>query len=162
MGGVHFGMAADGQVVFVPIHDNDTWLTSLHPIPKGLASPGLYALDAFTGSRLWSAVVDCSGRRACLGYSAPITAIPGVVFAAARDGQLHAYDSKSGKRLWSFDTAQTFTGVNGDTAKGGDISGAGPVIKDGMVYVNSGYGLYDGVPGNVLLAFSPKNNRQKK
>jgi len=29
----------------------------------------------------------------------------------------------------------------------------GPVIADGMVFVNSGYGVMAGSPGNVLLAF---------
>ena len=30
---------------------------------------------------------------------------------------------------------------------------AGPVIAGGMVFTNSGYGMWQGLPGNVLLAF---------
>ena len=33
-------------------------------------------------------------------------------------------------------------------------SAAGPVIVDGVVYVNSGYPRFGGAIGNVLLAFS--------
>ena len=156
MGGVHFGMAAQGQTIFVPIHDNDTWLETLKPELIGPAAPGLYALDAFTGKVSWSAPISkyCQKENGCLGYSAAITALPGVVFAARRDGMLQAFDSVSGDMVWSFDTAQKFTTLNGDSAMGGDIAGPGPIIVDGMVYVNSGYGIYGGVPGNVLLVFS--------
>jgi polyvinyl alcohol dehydrogenase (cytochrome) len=34
------------------------------------------------------------------------------------------------------------------------MGGGGPVVYNGMVYVNSGYGLYFHLPGNVLLAYS--------
>jgi hypothetical protein len=30
-------------------------------------------------------------------------------------------------------------------------------VADGMLYVNSGYGIYQHMPGNVLLAFAPKS-----
>ena len=43
--------------------------------------------------------------------------------------------------------------MNGVRAKGGSINGPGPVVVDGMVYVNSGYGQFGSIPGNVLLAF---------
>jgi polyvinyl alcohol dehydrogenase (cytochrome) len=36
------------------------------------------------------------------------------------------------------------------------MSGSGPVVADGMLYVNSGYGIYQHIPGNVLLAFGLK------
>ena len=48
----------------------------------------------------------------------------------------------------------TYTTVNGVAAKGGSLNGPGPVIVDGMVFMNSGYAyLGFGAPGNVLLAF---------
>ena len=158
MGGVHFGMAAQGQTVFVPIHDNDTWLETLQPMPVGPARPGLYALDAFTGKMLWSAPLSkyCPKNSNCLGFSAAITAIPGVVFAARRDGVFHAFNSTNGKMIWAFDTAREFTALNGQQANGGSIAGPGPLIVNGMVYINSGYGIYGSSPGNVLLAFSVK------
>ena len=46
-----------------------------------------------------------------------------------------------------------YIAVNGVPAHGGAIDGPGPVIADGMLYTNSGYGQWSGVSGNVLLAF---------
>jgi polyvinyl alcohol dehydrogenase (cytochrome) len=34
------------------------------------------------------------------------------------------------------------------------MDAAGPAVVNGMVFVNSGYGQWGGMPGNVLLAFS--------
>jgi polyvinyl alcohol dehydrogenase (cytochrome) len=53
--------------------------------------------------------------------------------------------------------AQDYTTVNGVKAKGGSMATAGPVIAGGMVFAGSGYvsnGYENGMPGNVLLAFS--------
>ena len=50
--------------------------------------------------------------------------------------------------------AREFPTVNGITAKGGSMDGPGPVVAGGMVFVNSGYGYFNAIPGNVLLAFS--------
>jgi len=44
--------------------------------------------------------------------------------------------------------------VNDKPARGGSIDVAGPAIVNGMLFVNSGYGQWGGMPGNVLLAFS--------
>jgi polyvinyl alcohol dehydrogenase (cytochrome) len=40
-------------------------------------------------------------------------------------------------------------------ANGGSLDAAGPTVASGMTFVNSGYGLYGGRPGNVVLAFAP-------
>jgi polyvinyl alcohol dehydrogenase (cytochrome) len=34
------------------------------------------------------------------------------------------------------------------------MDGAGASVINGMVFVNSGYGQWGGMPGNVLLAYS--------
>ena len=68
-------------------------------------------------------------------------------------GHLRAYSAEDGKVLWDFDTLRDFKTVNGVKAKGGALDGAGPVIVNGMVLVNSGYPRFGGLPGNVLLAF---------
>ncbi len=60
--------------------------------------------------------------------------------------------------IWDFDTSQDFKTANGIQARGGSLNGAGPTIAGGMLYVNSGYGLLAGMPGNVLLAFSIDGN----
>jgi polyvinyl alcohol dehydrogenase (cytochrome) len=44
--------------------------------------------------------------------------------------------------------------VNGVKAKGGSLDGPGAVVVGGILYVNSGYGMFGEMPGNVLLAFS--------
>jgi polyvinyl alcohol dehydrogenase (cytochrome) len=77
------------------------------------------------------------------------------VFSGSLDGHLRAFASEDGAVLWDFDTARDFTTANGVSAKGGAIDGPGPVIANGMVFVNSGYAPYGGMPGNVLLAFAP-------
>ena len=52
--------------------------------------------------------------------------------------------------------AHDYETVNHVPAKGGSIDAAGPAVVHGMVFVNSGYGQWGGMPGNVLLAFSVK------
>ena len=44
--------------------------------------------------------------------------------------------------------------VSGEIARGGSFGGGSdPVIANGRVYANSGYGLYFHMPGNVPLVF---------
>jgi polyvinyl alcohol dehydrogenase (cytochrome) len=70
------------------------------------------------------------------------------------DGHLRAYSASTGRVLWDTDTARDFSAVNGKTAHGGSIDGAGPAVVNGMIFVNSGYSQWGGMPGNVLLTFS--------
>jgi len=85
-----------------------------------------------------------------------VTAIEGAVFSGALDGHVRAFSTANGALLWDFDTVRDYATVNGVPASGGSLDGAGPVIADGMVYVNSGYPRFGGKPGNVLLAFGVK------
>ena len=73
------------------------------------------------------------------------------------DGRLRIYAAENGAVLWEYDTLKDQQTVSGETARGGSMSGGGPAVADGMLYVNSGYGLYFHMPGNVLLAFAPKS-----
>jgi polyvinyl alcohol dehydrogenase (cytochrome) len=70
------------------------------------------------------------------------------------DGHIRAFSTVDGHLLWDVDTQKTFTTVNSVPAHGGSLDGAGPVVAGGMVFVNSGYPRFGGVPGNVLLAFA--------
>ena len=45
-------------------------------------------------------------------------------------------------------------GLDGYSTHSSSIDGGGAVVVDGMVYVGSGSGIYGGMPGNVLLAYS--------
>ena len=95
------------------------------------------------------------GRKLCApAQSAAVTAIPGAVFSGSVDGHLRAFSTEEGKVLWDIDTVHDYNAVNGIKGKGGSIDGPGPVIVNGMVFVNSGYSRYGGVPGNMLLAFT--------
>jgi polyvinyl alcohol dehydrogenase (cytochrome) len=67
---------------------------------------------------------------------------------------LRAYATDTGRIIWDANTTGAHQTVNGVAATGGAIDGPGPVVVDGMVYVNSGYAFIGGAPGNVLLAFS--------
>jgi polyvinyl alcohol dehydrogenase (cytochrome) len=157
-GGVHFGMALDGQRLFVPISDMSSPEAEvhLHAVPS---KAGIYALDVMTGEFLWSTPADnvCNGRAYCEpGISAAITAIPGAVIAGHMDGRLRAYASDTGQLIWEFDSTQTVKTTDGATATGGSFGGsAGPIVQDGMLFAASGYGIYFHMPGNVLLAFGP-------
>lgn len=157
-GGVHFGMAADGERLFVPINDMSYPVDVDRYAPSDPVRPGLYALDARTGELAWSAPAPnlCGDLEHCdPGISQAITAIPGAVIAGHMDGRLRVYASDSGELLWELDTLRDFSTVSGATARGGSFSGGGPIVVDGMVYVNSGYGIYNHMPGNVLLAIGP-------
>jgi polyvinyl alcohol dehydrogenase (cytochrome) len=118
---------------------------------------GLHALDLKTGKIVWSAKpVPCAAARTDCSpaQSAAVTAIPGVVFSGSVDGHLRGYSASTGEVLWDVDTGREFDTVNRKTAHGGAMDVAGPAVVNGMVLVNSGYGQWGGMPGNVLLAFS--------
>ena len=83
-----------------------------------------------------------------------MTAIPGVVFSGHLDGQFRAYDARSGKILWAYDTRKSVKTISGVDGKGGGMSGPGAAVAGGYVVVNSGYGLYYHMPGNLLLVFA--------
>ena len=83
-----------------------------------------------------------------------MTAIPGVVFSGGLDGHLRAYAADDGHILWDTDTKKSYTTVNGVVAQGGSLDGPGAVVVAGTLYVNSGYAIFGGIPGNVLLAYS--------
>ena len=155
-GGVHFGMAWGESVLYVPINDmNDTRNGDL--LDPTLARPGVHAIDTSTGKILWSHIqknVCHQDKEFCdPGVSAPVTAMPGVVFAGHLDGFIRAYDKDTGDKIWEFDSRPTILASNDILGQGGSISGAGPAIANGHVVVNSGYGLYFLDPGNVLLVF---------
>jgi polyvinyl alcohol dehydrogenase (cytochrome) len=121
------------------------------------APGGMRAVSIDTGEELWSQPAEaslCAGERGCsTGQGAAVSAVPGIVFSGSMDGGLRAYSSGDGEVVWRFDTNHEFETVNGVRANGGAIDGPGPVVADGMLFVNSGYISLVGRPGNVLLAF---------
>jgi polyvinyl alcohol dehydrogenase (cytochrome) len=164
LGGSQWGSASDGQKVYVAIADAGIGVALDPKLPQGyrlVLDPkkggGLDALDLKTGKIVWSAKgVPCAeGKTGCSpSQSGAVTAIPGMVFSGSVDGHLRGYSASTGEILWDADTAREFDTVNGKPAHGGSMDVAGPAVVNGMVFANSGYGQYGGMPGNVLLAFS--------
>lgn len=158
-GGIHFGGAVDGTILFVPINDMNNTRNGQELDPK-LAKPGMHAIDLRSGKLIWSKVQVnvCGAKRPFCdpGISAAVTAIPGAVLAGHMDGHMRAYASRDGKLLWDVDTAREYATVNGMKGRGGSMSGPGAAVGGGYVVFNSGYGLYYHEPGNLFLVYRKK------
>ncbi|MDH2385313.1 PQQ-binding-like beta-propeller repeat protein [Bradyrhizobium sp. CER78] len=158
LGGTEWGSAADQDRIYVANSD----VRFLKDGSRRLNSSeggGLFGLDLATGKiAMQVAPVACGDRPQCSpALSAAVTAIPGVVFSGGVSGFLRAYATDDAKLLWEIDTAREYTTVNGVPGHGGAMDGPGPIVVDGMLYVNSGYAQWGGLPGNVLLAFEVGN-----
>jgi polyvinyl alcohol dehydrogenase (cytochrome) len=158
LGGIMWGSAADQDHVYVANSDvrfSPGGDRTLDPAAGG----GLFALDLADGKiAMQVPPVACDGRSRCSpALSAAVTVIPGVVFSGGVSGVLRAYATDDARLLWQMDTARDYPIVNGVSAHGGAMDGPGPTIVDGMLYVNSGYAQWGGLPGNVLLAFEIGN-----
>lgn len=164
VGGSQWGSAADNQRMYVAISD-----AVLHSVadastpggrriaPDPKIGGGLHAIDLKSGTIAWSAKpAKCSVTQAICSpaQSAAVTAIPGAVFSGSLDGHVRAYSTTDGRVIWDFDTAREFPAVNGQPAHGGSIDATGAAVAGGVVFINSGYNYFGGMPGNVLLAFS--------
>ncbi len=148
--GILWGTASDGRRLYVA-----TW--------KG--KPGaVFGLDAASGEILWrtpSPVNGCTTGGAAAHpdacareHMSAVTATPGLVYEGSMDGKIRIYRAEDGAILWQYDTVREFTGVNNVTGPGGAIAGhGGAVVAHGMLYVQSGYYTWFGIPGRVLLAF---------
>ena len=162
-GGVEWGMASDAKNVYATVSD----MVQLAEQPADQApvggrnfdpvqGGGLSSLRLTDGSKAWFAPSHpCAPPRpGCSpAQSGALTAIPGAVFSGSLDGHLRAFSTSDGRVLWDFDTEREYATVNGVAGRGGSLDGAGPVVVDGMLYVNSGYPRFGGAVGNVLLAF---------
>jgi polyvinyl alcohol dehydrogenase (cytochrome) len=159
IGGVQWGMASDGQNVYAAASDAYFFTKDQMRVLAPDQGGGLTALRVAEGTTAWHvAPQPCGSRPGCSpAQSAALTAIPGVVFSGSMDGHMRAFASEDGKLVWDFDTRREFPTVNGVAAKGGAIDGPGPVVVNGMLFMNSGYGRFGGAPGNVLLAFAPED-----
>lgn len=164
LGGSLWGSAADSRRIYVAISD-----AVLHSVIDGSApgghrialdpkrGGGLHAIDLQSGRIVWSArPAPCPAAQPICSpaQSAAVTVIPGAVFSGSLDGHIRAYSSVGGRVIWDFNTARGFPTVNGNPARGGSIDATGTAVAGGIVFVNSGFDEFGGMPGNVLLAFS--------
>jgi polyvinyl alcohol dehydrogenase (cytochrome) len=140
--------SARGQIVFGGALDKDNAYFNYR-------NGGVAALRISDGVEKWYTPIKTNpAMEGHVGFSAAVTVIPGVVFAAGLDGTIHALNAFNGNPIWEFDTAKSFPTVNGVDAHGGSIGSGGVVVANGMLFVGSGFtGFQNGVPGNILLAF---------
>ncbi|HEY5808489.1 MAG TPA: PQQ-binding-like beta-propeller repeat protein, partial [Povalibacter sp.] len=165
LGGIHWGIATDGERVFAPIN----WPYGAVHGANATQQPGLHAVKIDTGEVLWTfkSEANCSGERAArvracagsMGLSAAPAVIDGAVVQGGVDGMVRAFDARTGEVLFAFDTARTFETVNAVEGRGGSIDNASIVAANGYLLVSSGYGMFGQMPGNVLLAFAPRKSR---
>jgi polyvinyl alcohol dehydrogenase (cytochrome) len=157
LGGNHWGIAMDGERVFLTISD---------PGAGEDRVPGIYAFDIVTGVPVWEHRLspDCSGDRrqrvpqcaARYGLSATPLVVDQAVVTGGLDGRVHVFDAKTGEVLFLYDTARPFETINGVEGHGGSIDAHSIGAGAGTLFIGSGYGSFSQVPGNVLLAFRPR------
>lgn len=162
LGGVHWGIAADGGAMIVPIND-----PALSQDPAFRSEAGVYTFDIATGKPLWSyaAKANCAGARATAvagcptryGFSAAPLVLDGAIVGATLGGEVIILDGADGHVINTIDTVRSYTALNKDVAgKGGSIDSHSISAGAGMLFINSGYGSFGQTPGNVLIALKPK------
>ncbi|MGZ6038020.1 MAG: outer membrane protein assembly factor BamB family protein [Phenylobacterium sp.] len=180
LGGIEWGMAADGKRLYVANADTVNLLEenlkqlgrSNVATPLGPPRPGLTAIDPASGKVLWhvdapKAPCHYAGDRskdrgggACVrAQSQAPSVIPGVVFDGTMDGWLRAYDAATGKVIWADSTTdRTYDTVNQVKGQpGGSLDGLGAAIAGGRLFVMSGFNGAANTGGNgtnVLLAYT--------
>ncbi|MET0340319.1 MAG: dehydrogenase, partial [Polyangiales bacterium] len=71
-------------------------------------------------------------------------------------GEVMILDGATGQLLNTLDTTGPKTALNGIAASGGSIDSHAISAGAGMLFVNSGYGIFGQTPGNALIAYRPK------
>jgi polyvinyl alcohol dehydrogenase (cytochrome) len=164
-GGIHWGIAVDDTHVYAPISYPGRSIPD-QVVPADL-KPGLYAVNLKDGSIDWKFEVkpDCTDARkkfvprcnSLFGLSGAPTVIGDHIITGGLDGRVYVVERKTGKLVAQWDTAQDFQTVNGVTANGASVDNASIIAVNGLVLVNSGYGLFAQGAGNVMIAYKPKS-----
>jgi polyvinyl alcohol dehydrogenase (cytochrome) len=138
MGGILWGVATDGERIYVPLADSNGVTYTLSPSGETIDRGSWAALDPATGAILWQ-TPDPTPRATDTGAA---TIANGVMFVGSMGGGLYALDGSSGAILWSYPTTASVA--------------CGPAVADGVVYWGTGYTSFGvGTPGNQLYAFAP-------
>jgi len=161
LGGNHWGIASDGTRVFLPINDPGVAREGFTP------RPGMYSFFVTSGEPSWSYRLQpaCEAGRdqrvnACrsrFGMSATPLLVDGALISAGIDGRLYIFDKDSGEILFEYDTVREYSTINGVAGIGGSIDSHSIAAGGGMLFIGSGYGRFNQTPGNVLLAFKPRD-----
>ena len=163
-GGIHWGIAVDDTHVYAPISYPGRSIPGQDVDPT--LKPGLYAVNLNDGSIDWKFEVapDCTDARkkfvprcnSLFGLSGAPTVIGDHIITGGLDGRVYMVEKKTGKLVWTYDTARDFETLNGVKGNGGSVDNASIVAANGLVIMNSGYGLFGQGAGNVMIAFKPK------
>ncbi len=166
VGGIHWGIATDDTHVYAPISSPGRDIPG-QIVPDDIL-PGLYAVNIETGEIDWEFHIEASCEEAdraftprCdtnFGLSGAPSVIGDYVVTGGLDGILYVLDRTSGELVWQYRTAREFETVNGVDAHGAAIDNASIIATNGLLIVNSGYGLFGAGAGNVMLAFRPKTD----
>jgi polyvinyl alcohol dehydrogenase (cytochrome) len=109
---------------------------------------------------------DCTDERkkfvprcgSLFGLSGAPTVIGDHIVTGGLDGRVYILERKTGKLVDQFDTARDFTTINGVKGNGGSVDNASIIAANGMLIMNSGYGLFGQGAGNVMIALKPKES----
>lgn len=163
-GGIHWGIATDDTHVYAPISYPGRSIPQ-QVVPADL-HPGLYAVNLKDGSIDWRFEVkpDCTAERkkfvprcdALFGLSGAPTVIGDYVVTGGLDGRVYVVERKTGKLAAQWDTAQTYKTINGVEGNGASVDNASIIAVNGLLLMNSGYGLFGQGAGNVMIAYKPK------
>ena len=166
LGGIHWGIASDGERVFAPINRPYGFTP-----PKDGGTPqkpgmharedrhGRSAVDVRRRSPTAAAIAQTRVKSCAtnIGLSAAPAVIDGAVVEGSLDGLLRAFDAKTGEVLFKFDTARTFEArQRRRSAAAARSTARRSSAANGYLFVNSGYGMFGQMAGNVLLAFKAK------
>jgi len=94
----------------------------------------------------------CSFQGRCgNGYSGPSTLAGGALFGVNQDGHIRAFEAKTGKLIWDYDTAGTrYETVNGmKNQRGGNLDATGLAIAGGMGFIMAGFNGASGSSGRA-------------
>lgn len=157
-GGLIFGSATDGDVIYAPNANTSLTpvnLTNPTPGSAAVASAGFWsALDAHDGTILWQHADPIPFSF----DNSPATVANGVVYVSSAgfvpggfSGAFRALDTETGEILWTFELEP----VNGQPV----LANSAPTIAGGVLYWGAGYGRgLQAVPGagstNLFYAFA--------
>jgi polyvinyl alcohol dehydrogenase (cytochrome) len=153
LGGVEWGMSADDANLYVGIAD------------RGM--PTLSALRLTDGALIWRhrapEPAKCSFSGRCgNGYSGPSTLAGGVLFGVNQDGHIRAFEARTGKLIWDYNTAGTHRHGQRREEPAAATSTPPAAVAGSMGFIVAGFnGISSSSgPDNVLLAFSVDGNRR--
>jgi polyvinyl alcohol dehydrogenase (cytochrome) len=140
-GGIQWGTATDGRRIYAAIANKDGNPYRLISDGQEITWGAWSALDVRTGRVIWQTPDPTTGAA----DEGSVSVANGVVYAGSESGFMYAFDARTGKILWSFNS-------------GGSVID-GPSIVDGVLYWGSGYNDQYATPNDKLYAFSLKARR---